>query len=438
MPHLCIEKVGPIRFIDIALNKVNVIIGPQSSGKSTINKIACYCAWVEKKCSLDQSFDFFTKDDVFLKNLIIFHKLDGYIDGDSKISYKSDVIEFSLNKNEVSFKWIEQYKYIRTKISYIPAERNVVSIITGWSEVNLPDNNIRNFMTDWNNARKYHSDENKLTIESLGFSFYYDADQNIDYVQLANDKSIKLLNGSSGQQSVIPLVLLIEYFTKSIYEESEIAQSSIANQEKISSLYPNLFAKHITDSLTKEQTQKILMSTDVMKTFHDEILKPEITEDNVVMSDQGIEILRETMTSLHHYAVNQHSNLFIEEPESNLFPATQRTLLYYILNEIKDETRNHSLFLTTHSPYILYALNNSMMGWIVKDAIPENMIEQLESYKSWINPKDVSAWQIENGELISIQDKRTKTIGKHYFNAAMNESMDEYYIMLKYLKPEML
>ena len=52
MAQLIIKNIGPIKDVDITLNKVNVIIGPQSSGKSTINKIACYCTWVEKKVSL--------------------------------------------------------------------------------------------------------------------------------------------------------------------------------------------------------------------------------------------------------------------------------------------------------------------------------------------------------------------------------------------------
>ena len=65
MAKLIIRNVGPIKDINIELNKINVIIGPQSSGKSTINKIACYCTWVEKKVSLEQSFDFFMERNSF-------------------------------------------------------------------------------------------------------------------------------------------------------------------------------------------------------------------------------------------------------------------------------------------------------------------------------------------------------------------------------------
>lgn len=43
MKHLTIKNIGAIKEVSIELNKVNVIMGPQSSGKSTICKIASFC-----------------------------------------------------------------------------------------------------------------------------------------------------------------------------------------------------------------------------------------------------------------------------------------------------------------------------------------------------------------------------------------------------------
>ena len=42
MAHLSIRNVGPVRDIDIDLNRINVFIGPQSCGKSTIAKIISF------------------------------------------------------------------------------------------------------------------------------------------------------------------------------------------------------------------------------------------------------------------------------------------------------------------------------------------------------------------------------------------------------------
>ena len=76
------------------------------------------------------------------------------------------------------------------------------------------------------------------------------------------------------------------------------------------------------------------------------------------------------------------------------------------------------------------------MGWLVKDNMPKDVANSLESHNSWIDPKLVSAWQIKDGEIFSIQEHHTNSIGKHYFNEIMNETMDEYYTMLNYFVSE--
>ena len=42
MAHLSIQNIGPVKAIDIELNRVTVFMGPQSSGKSTIAKIISF------------------------------------------------------------------------------------------------------------------------------------------------------------------------------------------------------------------------------------------------------------------------------------------------------------------------------------------------------------------------------------------------------------
>ena len=95
MKRLIIRNIGPLKEVDIELAKINVIIGPQSSGKSCALKIACYCTWVEKKIELAQSADEFLKDGYFVEELTRFHKLKGYFKKDSFIGYESDYTKFS-------------------------------------------------------------------------------------------------------------------------------------------------------------------------------------------------------------------------------------------------------------------------------------------------------------------------------------------------------
>ena len=48
MARICIKNVGPIKQVDINLKRINVFIGMQSSGKSTIAKIISFCSWLDK------------------------------------------------------------------------------------------------------------------------------------------------------------------------------------------------------------------------------------------------------------------------------------------------------------------------------------------------------------------------------------------------------
>lgn len=444
MRLLKIKNVGPIKNVEIELNKINVIIGPQSSGKSTINKIACYISWVEKKVCMDQSFDFFYADRAFLTNLEVFHKLEGYIDFDSLIEYESDVlsIKYEISKSLIpQFKWKNQYGYKRPKISYIPAERNVVSVIPNWMEVALPENNIRNYMTDWSVAHNIFDKENPLNIKSLNIEYFYDKKKESDTILFEDNNNeirpIGLTNASSGIQSVVPIYALIYYFFDIIKKGKEIKS---INENKTENNLSEKIIRHFWDSYyanNKEtyegQVENILKTRD-SATLNESLKKKKIDEDMKGLVDSIVsEIQDNCKTVVYNHLRNWYLNLFLEEPESNLFPSTQKELLYFLIEKIL-EIDNSSLMLTTHSPFILYALNNCMMGGMISKNIDQEAAEKFESHKAWIDPSEVSVWEIHNGELKDIKDKKLNVIGQHYFNDAMGDTLGEYSKMLKYFK----
>jgi hypothetical protein len=143
-----------------------------------------------------------------------------------------------------------------------------------------------------------------------------------------------------------------------------------------------------------------------------------------------VEGIQQILTNLFK---TQNVQFILEEPEQNLFPSTQRDLVYHLLENCFNKDDNQ-LTLTTHSPYILYALNNCMMGYLTKDNMPQDEQKELPSKNSWINPELVSVWEIENGSIRPIKNSATGTVSKHYFNKIMNDVMEEYYDMLTYLK----
>lgn len=121
----------------------------------------------------------------------------------------------------------------------------------------------------------------------------------------------------------------------------------------------------------------------------------------------------------------------MEEPEQNLFPLTQVELVYELLKNTA--LHNDNLFIATHSPYILYALNNCMLGYKVKDKIPADVSELRDNESSWVNPKDVAVWEIHDGEFSSMVDKKNMTlqdadglIRGNYFDRVMKLIMTDF------------
>ena len=146
---------------------------------------------------------------------------------------------------------------------------------------------------------------------------------------------------------------------------------------------------------------------------------------------EDVEQYRELMETFSHATF---SNIVIEEPELNLFPTTQVRLLYYLLSRI-NHTRDN-LLITTHSPYILYALNNCMLASLAADADVETVKSIVDiSQSSWIEPDKVSVWELADGTIrkgTTIQDERG-LIRDNYFDRIMKNVMVDFRNLLNFI-----
>ncbi len=96
--------------------------------------------------------------------------------------------------------------------------------------------------------------------------------------------------------------------------------------------------------------------------------------------------------------------VYMEEPESGIFPNTQYLLVRLFAWLAKEPTLNLSLVITTHSPYLLSSFNNLIeAGQVVKDH-PELHREVAKAVpeRYWIKDGDLKAYSIQDGKLESI------------------------------------
>lgn len=416
---LIIHHIGPIEHVELALKRINVIIGPQSAGKSCILKIACFCAWAEKRIQLEQGKNGFADFEYIRENLLVFHKLKSFLHEDSRIEYKSDYMSFNIDFSTETFslRWGDakkRYGYKRPRVSYIPAERNLVSSIANWFDVKMDSTNLKSFIADWTYAHKLCGDDAELPVLDLGVRFYYDKQTDNDYILLDDNKKMDLTEASSGLQSIIPMWVYLDYLFRKQYCPNEMVSSKTEteNEEIAQHIYESKFKKALEQA--GEEGRLIIGKVGLTK--------------RMFASKESFEEFKQLVTA---YTQTSHSDIYLEEPEQNLFPLTQVELVYELL--AKSAKHNDCLFVATHSPYILYALNNCMLGYKVKDKIPKDMLEMREHENCWVNPREVAVWEIRDGKFSSKVDSKTLTlqdadglIRGNYFDRIMKLIMTDF------------
>lgn len=402
MSRLIVRNIGPIKEVDIDLKKVNVFIGAQSSGKSTLAKIISFCTWLDKHT--EQTTNKYINGAI--ESLKKYHRLtDEYFSEDSVIFYQGDNIGFTynwpentdfpfegsdfgtyLNVGKLEFFFESSERSTNPKVLYVPAERNFVSAVPNLRKYQEDKDNLQDFVNTWFDVKRRFPKDKALNILNLGVKYYYQEDSYKDLIIIDDGRHIPLEASSSGLQSVVPLLVLVKWMSEGIYEE----EKPFSPEED-------------------EEIKKLL--------------------DGKIKMDKTLSEKFERFLGFLSGRIYTHTQFIIEEPEQNLFPETQCELMYNILSAV-NHGKNHRLVMTTHSPYILYALNNCMDGYSVSDKLPENVKTTIKAASSFINPDDVNVWQIRDGRLEAI--KQGDSIGEHYFNQIMNSILDDYYKIQAY------
>lgn len=421
MSRLVINNIGPISHIDIPINRLNVIIGKQSSGKSTIAKVLSFCLWLEKDIIAHQDKEY-VDSPLLIKELLNYHKITNYIKDGAYIHYAGDFITFDYhNPNDFSISLSKDFeKATNGKVAYIPAERNLVAL-TNVSSLQMDKSYVRDFLFNWLSVHSKYTKDEAMPIVDLGVSYYFDDDSKRDKVILKDGKELEIEEVSSGIQSVIPLYIYVNYVTKWVFEHEEGT-----SYDKYSVIQKALIREVMKD--VDEDTVNKALNIPTLQEKLKENLSILRKAAKANLKSEELASVTDLMEKLEkpHYA-----NLIIEEPELNLFPQTQVSLVYAMLREI-DFDRD-KVMITTHSPYPLYAINNCMLSYKVSNDMDNEDKLRLPSYASCINPDMVSVWQTnEDGTLTDIKTSPLGLIGKHYFNEVMNDTLDEYHTMLDY------
>lgn len=391
MSKIKIKNFGPIRdgFVEndgwLDIKKVTIMIGDQGSGKSTVAKLISTLSWIEKDLfRSDGSTQRFRKQERIFKKYLEYHRIDNYLKNNTDIQYEGNAYKINYKPGKPLDIQKSEHSYTLPKITYFPAERNFISSVKkskSGQRLTLWSQSLQEFKETFQEAKESFKEKENIPLPINNASLEYNKLNDVLYVKGA-DYKIQLSDSASGFQSFVPLFVVANYVAKSINKEQDMDEQQRETFKKES-------AKILTDKTYTEEQKRILLSN---------------------LAAQ--------------FNIKRTLNI-IEEPEQNLFPTSQQNMLHQLL-EYNNKTKDNKLIITTHSPYILTALNNSILA----EEVFEKTGKVIDSYgpERRIAYADISAYKFEEGDIYTIKDEETQLINADAIDSCstrINADFDE-------------
>ena len=421
MQKIIIKNFGPIKYAEIEVKKILVLIGEQASGKSTIAKLIYFFKTIQEdlfsqiyRDKQNQSLDI--NSDILSPIQQKFYNFFGPTN-----NLPDFEITFYYSFNENKFLKLSNDENKKMKISPIDTFINEKFTILA-SDIKF---RLRQEYLNINKNRNIQpliKEEEKIKYAQQLYDLLNDLFQN---------KQRDLLFIVAGRSATVAYPSLFEkYFSQSI--EINLKQNiSIDNYERSS--------KTLDEILLEKFIEKFVRVKDIFKKFRnfegliesysennikeklyqvknkiDKILKGEYriddlgekilfnkeTEEYIYLSNtssgqqESIRILQDIFLNILD---NSKTLRILEEPEAHLFPVAQKQLIE-LLTLMVNQNDDNQLIITTHSPYVLTVFNNLLFANRVVEKNPstESEVAQIIPQDSWLSAKDFSAYSLGN------------------------------------------
>ncbi|MDR0893433.1 MAG: ATP-binding protein [Mediterranea sp.] len=404
-----IQNVGPINqgLIEndgyMEVNDLTLFIGNQGTGKSTVTKLISTLCWLEKALFRNYVKESDLKKENFFKNHCKWHKLDNYLRDDSYIHFVGHCYEFEYSKSAFSMKTITKEGYSVPQIMYVPAERNFLSTVDRPRVLKALPTSLYAFLDEFETAEKVYKDGVELPLDDENVKLEYSPQNKLAYIK-GEGYRIRLSEASSGIQSMAPLFIVSQYLANSILKEGEANAMSLEERKKI-----------------EAEVERILLNKD--------------------LSEEVKMLSLKTISS--KYKKGCFFNI-IEEVEQNLFPTSQRLVLFKLI-EFLNQTKGNLLLVNTHSPYIinyliLAAKAEQVVNMKVAKAEDKRKLEQaigkIVPIKSCIAADRISIYEVTNkGEIRPLPKYNGLPSDDNFLNNLLEEA-NELYSQLQEIEEE--
>lgn len=368
---LRIKHFGPIKEVNLEeVMPFTFFIGESGSGKSTILKVLALMRHIYKQLNLrsylklgnviDKTIDLSMAE--YLRN----GGMNDYITEQTELSYiKGDYeIKYTIKGLEGTRKIIAASDLSLEKISFLSDKRAAIaSLLANNSDGAALGFYLQETFKDFKEAAELIK---KIEMPFLNVRYYEKKAMNgvrQFYIGNMDDTyGIHFEDASSGIQTMTPLTLIAEYYSKYF---------------------------------------------DIVKEFNRSIVELLGRNDSLASFKHDMNVGDITNRSIH---------LVIEEPELSLFPKAQRSAINMLVRKCINANTAMTLAIATHSPYIINHLN------LLLKAFDKNVLIEGAS----LDYSQTGVYVVEDGYIRDLKVQNAHLINTDYLSDDINAIYDEY------------
>jgi len=424
MQKIEIYNFGPIKNFNMELKQFNIFIGSQASGKSTIAKSIFFYKTI-KKDFIDYIYQIETSEQnhYMIRNMnknlrkkfMSFFGTTKHM-GRFKIKYS-----ISREKNiiiENSDMGYVQIKFSKTILNEIDKIKKIINIYLD----NEYHNTLNDFLLEDVNKQKHYR-KVKALIEDI-----FEDKQIANYIP-AGRSLLTTLSEQLGDIDSRKLDYLMKIFIEKIKYLKKFFNNDL---EALLEDMKKLSDKKIDFENVKYAIKKIntiLKGNYKYENGEEKIYINENDYIKIAFSSSGQQESIWILLLTYYFILNNIENFtIVEEPEAHLYPEAQKEIIELI--SLLSNINQNQVIVTTHSPYILSALNNLLYAKNIVNKNNRNVIKDIVDEKLWLDINNINAYFISDGIAKSIIDKELNLIKAEAIDSAseiINDTFDKLF-----------
>lgn len=399
MQKIYIRNNGPIQYFEMEIEKFNLLIGEQATGKSTIAKSIYYFKIIKTKIIdyLTQVYDSNSYHDIPQEQI--------WFDKSIKTELKNIFIKLFGYSWDLNSNFYMKYEYatdlwIQVKLKKGDKNRQYISVIYSAKLLN----SIKNLQKEV--QEMYHNNEgiissslvlsneerkrnHEMIIRKVNTIFC--DKQETYYIPAGRSLLTVMSNNRAIMNNAGDLDLITETFMMLIDSVRNSFRNGVKEAYRFYPIEKRLFdVKFIADSIINMEKGEYFYNGGR------EFLKIEQDAEHLIainFASSGQQEILWLLNFMYILLLRQEDVfLIIEEPEAHIYPLLQKKVMEFIA--LFTNMQNSGVLITTHSPYMLTVANNLYYAGVLSEEGQKKEIYKAINKKYIIKKGELSAYKL--------------------------------------------